>query len=192
MKKILALILALTCAFALFACGEEEESPVYAEDAAEFFTAFGATTISSLKVTVVADTAEGTLTSTYTTTYNADKTGTMTYSIETIPGLDSNDDLVVLTGSIACDANGNFFDDGEISGKLGATGVNFDYDSDKINNYEIDGNTLFITVAAADTQAVIGQAIGSDASITVTKADGKIASITLTYTGVSIVCEYNK
>ena len=191
MKKILTLILVLTCAFALFACGEDA-APTYTEEAAEFITAFGATSISSLKVTVVADTAEGTLTSTYTTTYNADKTGTMTYSIETVPGLDSAEDKVVLTGTVTCDASGNFSDNGEISDKLGATGVKFDYDSDKIDTFEVDGNVLAITVAAADTEAVLGYAIGSDALVTVTKADGKITSIALSYTGVSIICEYNK
>lgn len=189
MKKILTLILVLTCAFALFACGEDA-APVYTEEAADFITAFGATTVSSLKVTVTADTAEGTLTSTYTTVYNADKTGTMTYSIETIPGLDSTEDLEVLTGTITCDASGKWSDEA-ISGKLGATGVKFDIDSSVIKNYTIDGNTLAITVPAVDTQSVIGYAVGSDALISVIKADGKIASITLTYTGVSIVCEYN-
>ncbi len=191
MKKILTLILVLTCAFALFACGGNEEAPVYTEAAADFITAFGATTVSTLKVTVTADTAEGTLTSTYTTVYNADKTSTMTYSIETIPGLDSAEDLEVVTGTVTCDANGNYSDGGAISGKLGATGVNFDIDSSVIKTFTIDGNVLAITVPAADTQAVIGYAVGSDALISVIKADGKIASITLSYTGVSIVCEYN-
>lgn len=190
MKKILTLILVLTCAFALFACGEDA-APVYTEEAADFITAFGATTVSSLKVTVTADTAEGTLTSTYTTVYNADKTGTMTYSIETIPGLDSTEDLEVLTGTITCDASGKWSDEA-ISGKLGATGVDkFNIASSVIKTYTIDGNALAITVPVADTQAVIGYAVGSDALISVIKADGKIASITLTYTGVSIVCEYN-
>ena len=190
MKKILALILVLACSFALFACGEEA-APAYTEEAAEFITAFGATDITTLKVTVATETAEGTLTATYTTVYNADKTSTITYSIETIPGLDSTEDLEVLTGTVTCDASGNYSDGGAIAGKLGATGVKFDYDSDKITNFEVDGNNLAITVAAADTEAVLGSAIGSDALVTVTKADGKITSVALSYTGVSIVCEYN-
>lgn len=190
MKKILALILVLTCAFTLFACGKDD-GPVYTEEAAEFITAFGATTVTTLKVTVAADTAEGTLTSVYTTTYNSDKSSTMTYEIETIPGVDSTEDKEVLTGTITCDANGNYSDGGAVSGKLGATGVKFDFDSDKIKTFSIDGNVLAITVPAADTEAVIGYAIDSDALVTVTKADGKITSIALSYTGVSIVCKYN-
>ena len=192
MKKILALILALTCAFALFACGDDDDSaPVFADDAADFITAFGATSLASIKVTVTAETTEGTLTSTYTTVYNADKTSTMTYSIETIPGIDSTEDLEVITGTVTCDANGNYSDGGAISGKIGATGIKFDYDSDKIDNFSIDGNVLAITVDAADTEAVIGYALGSDATITVTKADGQIKFVTLSYTGASIVCQYN-
>lgn len=194
MKKILTLILVLTCAFALFSCGDDETpAPVYTEDAAEFISAFAATTVSNLKVTVTAQTAEGTLTSTYTTAYNADKSGTMTYAIETIPGVDSVEDIVVVEGTVTFDKDGNYSDGGEISGKLGATGVNkFNISSNAIKTFSVDGNVLAITVPAADTQAVIGYAIGSDALVTVTKADGKITSIALSYTGVSIVCEYNK
>jgi hypothetical protein len=190
MKKILALILVLACSFALFACGEDA-APSYAEQAAEFITAFGATEITALNVTVTTEIADGTLTATYNTAYNADKTGTMTYSIETIPGLDSAEDLEVLTGTITCDANGTWSDGGAISGKLGASGIKFDYDSSKISNFTVDGNVLAITVAAADTEAVIGCALGTDALVTVTKAEGKIVSVALSYTGVSIVCVYN-
>ena len=190
MKKILALILVLACSFALFACGGPE-APSYTEAAAEFITAFGSTTVNSLNVTVTTETAEGTLTATYTTEYHADKTSTITYSIETIPGLDSTEDLVVLTGTVVCDAQGLYSDGGEIAKKLGATGIKFDYDSNKITTFEVDGNVLAITVAAADTEAVIGYAIGADALVTVTKADGKITSVALSYTGVNIVCAYN-
>ena len=190
MKKILALILVLACSFALFACGGPE-APSYTEAAAEFITAFGSTTVNSLNVTVTTETAEGTLTATYTTEYHADKTSTITYSIETIPGLDSTEDLVVLTGTVVCDAQGLYSDGGEIAQKLGATGIKFDYDSNKITTFEVDGNVLAITVAAADTEAVIGYAIGADALVTVTKADGKITSVALSYTGVNIVCAYN-
>ncbi len=191
MKKILALILALTCAFALFACGDDETGAVYTEDAAEFITAFGATNPASVNVTVTADTAEGTLTSTYTTVYTAGKISEITYSIETIPGIDSTEDIVVLTGTVTCDASGNYSDGGVIASKLGATNIKFDYDSNKINNFTIDGNVLSITVAAADTEAVIGYAISSDAVVTVTKGDGQIKFVTLSYDGVSIVCQYN-
>ena len=191
MKKILTLILVLTCAFAMFSCGDDVTAPVYTQEAAEFITAFGATEVTTLKVTVAAETAEGTLTSTYTTVYNADKTTTITYSIETIPGIESTEDMVVLTGTVSGDASGNYTDGGEIASKLGATGVKFNYTSDKITNFEVDGNVLAIVVPAADTQAVIGYAVGSDALVTVTKAEGKITSLTLSYTGVSIVCQYN-
>lgn len=190
MKKILALILVLACSFALFACGEDP-APVYAEEAAEFITAFGATTINTLNVTVTTETAEGTLTATYTTTYAAGKISSITYSIETIPGLDSTEDLEVLTGTVSCDASGTYSDGGEIANKLGATGIKFDYNSDKISNFTVDGNVLAITVAAADTEAVLKCAIDSDALVTVTKAEGKITSVALSYTGVSIVCAYN-
>ena len=191
MKKILALILVLTCAFTLFACGDDEVTAVYSEEAAEFITAFGATEITSLNVTVTTEIADGTLTATYTTVYNDDGTTSITYSIETIPGIDSAEDLVVLTGTVTSDAQGNYSDGGEIAAMLGAKNPTFDYDSNKITTFEVDGNVLAVTVPAADTQAVIGYAIESDALVTVTKADGQITSVTLSYTGVSVVCQYN-
>lgn len=196
MKKFLAIILALTCAFALFACGDGETANNYKTDAADFITAVGATDVTNLDVSVAVETALGTLTSTYNTVYNADGTSTMTYRIETIPALDSTalEEIEVQEGTVTCDANGNYSND-EISGTIGATGVSLNLNSDKISNYTVEGDVLTITVAAADTASVVGTALGSDAIVAVTKAEGKIVSITLNYTdaagcAVAIVCAY--
>lgn len=193
MKKIIAILLMLACAFTLIACGQDDGS--YAVAAADFITAINDTQVTTLTATVSAETAEGVLTSKYTTTYNADGSSTMTYEIDTIPGLDSAEDKEVLTGTVTCDKDGNYSDGGAVSGKLGAKGVSFDADSEKITNFTVNGDTLTVTVAAADTEAVLGYAIPSDAVVVVTKAEGKVISITLSYTeesgAVSIVCAYN-
>ena len=194
MKKFLAIILALTCAFALFACGDDAATNNYATDAADFITAIGATDVTTLDVKVSVETAQGTLTSTYVTTYNADGTSTMEYRIETVASLDSEDDIAVQEGTVTCDANGNYSND-EISGKIGATGVSLNLNSDKITSYSVLGDVLTINVAKADTASVIGTALGSDAFVSVTKANGKVVSITLNYTdatgcAVAIVCAY--
>ncbi len=193
MKKIIAILLMLTCAFTLIACGQDGND--YAEAAADFITAINNTNVTTLSATVSAETAEGTLTSKYLTTYNADGSSTMTYEIESIPGLDSAEDKELITGTVTCDKDGNYSDGGTVAGKLGATGVSFDADSDKITEYTIDGDTLTVVVAAADTAAVLGYAISSDAVVVVTKAEGKVISIALSYTeasgDVSIVCAYN-
>ena len=194
MKKFLAIILALTCAFALFACGDDAATNNYAADAADFITAIGATDVTTLDVKVAVETAQGTLTSTYVTTYNTDGTSTMEYRIETIASLDSAEDIAVQEGTVTCDANGNYSND-EISGKIGATGVSLNLNSDKITSYSVLGDVLTINVAKADTSSVIGTALGSDAVVSVTKANGKVVSITLNYTdatgcAVAIVCAY--
>ena len=194
MKKFLAIILALTCAFALFACGDDAATNNYAADAADFITAIGATDVTTLDVKVAVETAQGTLTSTYVTTYNTDGTSTMEYRIETIASLDSAEDIAVQEGTVTCDANGNYSND-EISGKIGAPGVSLNLNSDKITSYSVLGDVLTINVAKADTSSVIGTALGSDAVVSVTKANGKVVSITLNYTdatgcAVAIVCAY--
>ncbi|MBQ8689519.1 MAG: hypothetical protein IJ515_04060 [Clostridia bacterium] len=191
MKKIFAIILALTCAFAMFACSGDDAT-AYQTDAADFISAIESTQVTKLNVTVTADTELGTLTSTYTTEYAADGTSTMTYAIEKFLGADATEEKGVDEGTVTCDANGNYSDGGAVSGKLGATGVSFDADSEKITQYEISGETLTVVVPAADTAAVLGYEIATDAIIVVTKADGKITDITLSYTGVTVICSYNK
>lgn len=193
MKKIIAIALSIVCVFALFACGGQS---AYQKDAKEFIEAFDATKASSINVTVTVDGSQGELTSTYTTVYNEDGTSTMTYSIETVAGLESAEDITVKEGTVTCDKDGNYSDGGAISGKLGATGIKFNIGSDAIKEYQITGNTLSITVAKVDSAAVIGVAAQSDVTVVVSKtAANTIASVVLSYTGsdgqVSITCVYN-
>lgn len=193
MKKIIAIALSIVCVFALFACAGKT---AYQKDAKDFIDAFESTKISTLDVTVVVDGSQGVLTSTYKTVYNEDGTSTMKYYIETVAGLNSAEDKDVQEGTVTCDKNGNYTDGGEISGKLGATGIKFNIGSELIKNYKIIGNTLTITVAQADAAAVIGSGAKSDVVIVVSKtSDNSIASVSLSYAGsdgnVSIACVYN-
>lgn len=190
MKKFLAIVLALACTLALFACGS------YSKDAEAFVEAVKATDPAELLVTVTLETAEGTYTSEYKTVYNEDSTSTMTYKIATVPGLDSAEDIAYVEGTVTCDKDGNYSDGGEVSGKLAATGVKVDLESKKIKEYTVKGNVLTIEVPQDRAEAIIGMELASDAVLSVTKnADGKIVSITLNYTAaegtVAIVCEYN-
>ena len=191
MKKIFAIILALACTFAMFACGGDDAT-AYQTDAKDFISAIESTEVTKLGVKVTAETELGELTSTYTTEYAADGTSTMTYAIEKFLTSDATDEKGVDEGTVTCDANGNYSDGGAVSGKLGATGISFDADSDKITNYEINGNTLTVIVSAADTAAVLGYEIASDAVVVITVADGKVTDVSLSYTGVTIECTYNK
>ncbi len=197
MKKIFALLLIFTCAFALFACGEEELSPeeIAYREAVKTFTDAAAAVPTGLSVTVKATTALGVLNSSYVTVYNQDGTSTIAYSVDKVNGLDSDEDFTTVTGTISVDANGNYSDGGAFTGSNpAATGVKINFASDKIT-CSISGNTLSAVVAAADTQAVLGISLPSDAVITAVKSDAKIVSISVNYTAaegaVEILCAYN-
>ena len=197
MKKIFALLLIFTCAFALFACGKEKgpspEEIAYRE-AVKTFTDAAAAVPTTLSVSVKATTALGVLKSSYITSYNQDGSSTIAYSVDKVNGLDSAEDFTPVTGTINVDAAGNYSDGGAFAGSNpAATGVKIDFASDKIT-CSIKGNTLSAVVAAADTQAVLGIALPSDAVITANKSANKITAITVSYTAaegaVEIVCAY--
>ena len=194
MKKIIAIVLSVVCVFALFACGGES---AYQKDAKEFIDAFKNTTVSSLNVTVVVDGSAGKLTSTYSTVYNEEGFGTMTYHIETIAGLDSAEDIDVKEGVVTVDPQGKVVNgDGKAPETIAPAGTKFDIGSSLIEKYQITGNTLTVTVDKEDSLAVIGVAAMSDVVIVVSKTSANtIASVSLSYTGsdgpVAIACVYN-
>ena len=197
MKKIFALLLIFTCAFALFACGDKGPSPeeIAYREAVKTFTDAAAAVPAGLSVTVKATTELGVLNSSYVTVYNQDGTSTIAYSVDKVNGLESDEDFSTVTGTITVDKNGNYSDGGDFAGSNpAATGVKVDFASDKIT-CSISGNTLSAVVAAADTQAVFGISLPSDAVITAVKSADKIASISVNYTAtagaVEIVCTYN-
>ena len=196
MKKILALLLILTCSFALFACKEESdpEAEAYAAAVEDFATASLAAP-KGLTVSVTAETALGALKSEYVTTYNEDGSAVIEYSVEKINGLDSEEDKSVVTGTISVDVGGNYSDGGDFSGANPvANGFKINFKSDKIK-CNIQGDTLRATVAAADTEAVFGVAIPSDAVLTVVRHNGAINTVAVDYTAttgaVNILCTYN-
>ena len=220
MKKIIAMLLALTCVFAMFACNDEEvpctvhidedknnacdvcgadvtpeEEPevnAYPTDAAAFISALDTTVVNNLRAEVTVTIEGEPITSTYTTVYYDDYSE-MTYKIASIPGVDTADDVVYEEGTVRCDENGNYvgINGTNVSGMLGATGVKLNLKSDKITNYTVNGNVLTIKLDATSASAVVGYAIGIDATLVVTRAADQIVSITLSYGNIEIVCSYN-
>lgn len=205
MKKIISMLLALacalTCAFALASCDEPDDTPteptpVYTEVAKDFITAYGATTATSLATTVKVTLNGTTLNAAYLYSKATDGSATLAYSYDRVPTLD--DESTSKTGMLVRDAQGNVTGEGEaaVFSNFASSGLAVDIDSDKITNYEASGNVLRITVAAADTQAVFGKALGSDAISVITIANGKVDTIALNYTAqdgsvVEILTQYN-
>ncbi len=206
MKKIVSLLLALACvfacAFAFTSCGEPEitdpqgeKEPVYSEEAARFISAYNATVVETVASTIKSTILGETLTATYFSEKNTDGTVKMTYAVEQLPDADSTEDREVVTGEALSDANGTFTDD--YAEAFGANGLKIALNTDKIKSFDASANVLRITVAAADTAAVVGVNLGADAVVTVTISNGAVTVITLAYSNatsgaVEIVCQYNQ
>ena len=209
MKKIISLMLALacalTCAFALASCGDEDDgdtgsssAPVanYLADAKAFIDAYAATAANSIVTTVKVEINGTVLEAAFVYEKAADGTQTINYRYDRIPTLEDADTEKV--GTVVRDAQGNVTGDASVLATFGASGVAIDMDSDKIKNdkFSVSGSVLSINVAQADTQAVFGQAFASDAVSVITISGGKVTSITLNYTAqdnsvVEIVSIYN-
>lgn len=195
MKKIIALLLMLTCAFTMFACGDDEpteEELAYQAVIAEY-TKAAFTAPTALTVKVSTGSVFGVLNAEYKTTYGTDGTATIDYSVDKVNGFESEDEISTLKGTIKLDENGNYSDGSFAGANPLASGVKLNLASDKVA-FDATSELLSGTVASADTEAVIGVAISADVTLTVTKADGKITSVALAYVidgqAVTALCTY--
>lgn len=179
MKKLLIVLLALTCAFAMFSCGDSNEAYV------EFENAIEATTFTAIDVQITSDTAFGPLAASFKTTYAEDGSFVIEGSYERFNATTeggAEDDISVVSVKITCDKNGNYSDGGEFSGSNpAATGKKLVLGEKMDATLSADGNVLSATVKAEDTEAVFGVAYATDVKLTVTKNDGKIISYTMEY-----------
>jgi len=194
MKKILCLLLVCVCAFSIVAC---DDDPNYYKD---FETAAAQTSPTTVTLTVKQEQAVATLNATFVTTYAEDGSAVITYSRDVINpiGTGSADETIsTVTGTVTCDAQGNYSDGGEFKGNSAVvSGVSFKFNKKKMNaTFSNDGNVLNATVAAADTASVLGVDFGVDVTVTITKSEGKIIAFTLEYTAaegkVYVNCVYN-
>ena len=204
MKKIISVMLllacALTCSFALASCGEtvdpvpEKNEVSYSEASASFVNAVKATVATTIDATVKVDVQGETLNAAYHTVKNSDGTTTMNYAVEVLNGADSEDNKTVVTGEATSDASGVFTD--ENAKAFGANGVALNLAAFTGTDFDASANVLRITVAADNTEAVLGAAIGADTVVVVTISEGTVVSVTVNYqtsgSTVEIVCEYNK
>ena len=194
MKKILCLLLVCVCAFSIVACSS---APDFYK---EFKEAAAQTSPTTVTLTVKQEQAYATLNARFVTTYAEDGSATIVYSRDVFNEIGTgtaDEPISTLTGTVTCDAQGNYSDGGAFAGNSAVvSGVNFDFNKKKMNaTFSTDGNVLNATVAAADTAAVLGVDFGVDVTITITKSEGKIIAFTLEYTAaegkVYVNCVYN-
>ena len=196
MKKIIALLLALTCVFALFSCGEEEpdiESQV--NSVIKMYEASAPTKISTVTVTKIGNI---TLNGTYTlvtgkidgmiatvqqNTYEkladieSGSTSTITSVIETVK---ESKEFVQDKG---VRINGGTWNDGfNFAPVAGDIALGFTYK--QLINPEYKDGVLTCKIAAGNTGVIFGEdnAIDSDVVITIVNDGASITGVTLSYT----------
>ena len=132
------------------------------------------------------------LTSVYTVTYAEDGSFTVKINEQRYNSdLTDADQVINLPEVIvSCDANGNYSDGGEFAGSAPVTGLKVNFANLKTYSTP-NANTLTASVAAADTSAVFGSALGADASLTVNKDANAITYVAIAYANVRITCVYN-
>lgn len=191
MKKIIALILALTAVFALVSCDDSADHSALEP----YKAAISATepTRATINVSYTDNALGVTLDGTYVAEYGEDG-ATVTYEYEKINEIGASDEMVsVIKGTVTVADDGTV--DGDIDAKVSAaTAITINLDPSKIT-YSIARGILTVSVKAADTEAVLGVAIAADVSMTMTVSDGgKIGSVSYSYAtanGVSsVVCFY--
>ena len=204
MKKIIALLLVVVCAFALFACqgtpathtpddsgsehtntdnpGGDTPSTPAEKDVAPFTAAIAATNpqkqviVITLKPTGMTDT----LTGTYTVTYQADNSAVIDYSYEQFNAIGETEAKSTVEGQITRDASGNY--SGSISGTASAaTAIRLNAEAAK-EYATVEGNVLSAQIPAAQTEAVLGVAFDTDVNFVFVISSGIVTSYSLVYT----------
>ena len=243
MKRIIAIILTLTLAFALFSCGECTEHVDANKDAKcdecgaavacatcvdenkdakcdvcgkavacavcvdadkngkcdvcgnsvavnafeDFEAAVSAADPSGFDASISLDTAAGVINGEYSATIADDGSITIAYTFDSFNEIGqggAEDVTSKKEGTKNVSAA-----DAALAGSV--TAIKLDKE---LMNYNIVGGTLSASVESANTQAVFGVELASDATFVLIINEGKVVSLALSYevegAGVSVVCEY--
>lgn len=200
MKKILSLILVITCFGLLMSCDMLSSITGGGNDGAKgidaFVTAIENTNPKNITVDIEVETSLGELTSKYTVNYNDDGSAVITYTTEKFNaiGEGAEDELKsTVTGTVTKNADGTFTGDTNGVDVSGVT-AGFKLDVKKMKDTATinENNTvLTATVAAADTEAVLGTAYDKDVTVVIAIENGVVELIDLTFEGGSVSYKYN-
>ena len=200
MKKILSLILVITCFGLLMSCDMLSSITGGGNDGAKgidaFVTAIENTNPKNITVDIEVETSLGELTSKYTVNYNDDGSAVITYTAEKFNaiGEGAEDELKsTVTGTVTKNADGTFTGDTNGVDVSGVT-AGFKLDVKKMKDTATinENNTvLTATVAAADTEAVLGTAYDKDVTVVIAIENGVVELIDLTFEGGSVSYKYN-
>lgn len=200
MKKILSLILVITCFGLLMSCDMLSSITSGGNGGAKgidaFVTAIENTNPKNITVDIEVETSLGELTSKYTVNYNDDGSAVITYTAEKFNaiGEGAEDELKsTVTGTVTKNADGTFTGDTNGVDVSGVT-AGFKLDVKKMKDTATINETntvLTATVAAADTEAVLGTAYDKDVTVVIAIENGVVELIDLTFEGGSVSYKYN-
>ena len=208
MKKILALILIVSCIFTLCSCGlfkknddnndndngsnntqtggdnnSGNETPAIDVAAIAAIQAkIDASKPVTADITVTLEAALDDLLSEYNVTYNDDGTATVVYTYEKFNTFDEDSDEYKssYSGTVTVGA------DGTVSGDIGTASVealtfDINLDTSKLATAEVVAGVLTATVKAANTASILGVNLGSDASVVVSTNASGVSFIAISY-----------
>ena len=191
MKKILALILVVSCVFALGSCKlfnrdneEETETPVVtAAEIAPIQEKIDASVPETAKVTVDFTSALGTLESEYLVTYNTDGSAIVNYTYEKFNQIGESKELkTAVTGETTIGANGELRNPPEGIAAVEALTFDITLDAGKLYNATATSTLLNAVVKAENTLAILGVELGVDAKLVIAVGPLGVSSIAISYT----------
>lgn len=203
MKKLIAILLAVVCAFALFSCTPTNK-PNGGEtkgDLSLFTNALKTVSPKSSTVRTTLTSDLGTLNGTFNITYAGDNRATVTYEVEQFNEIDESattgfEPKSTKTGTITYEDGKYTTSDGVTREFTLATELKLNLDAEKMTYTIEDGNTtLKATVESKNTKDVLGTEINAEVSLTVKRNSTTITSVTISYETkagtATIVCDYN-
>ena len=211
MKKILALILLVSCIFTLCSCGlfkkndnnnnsnnvnnntptggnnSGDKTPVVdAEGVAAIQAKIDASKPVAADITVTLKAVLDDLNSEYNVTYNDDGTATVVYTYEKFNSFyaDTDEYKSTYSGTVTVGADGTLSGDVDTA-SVEALTFDINLDAAKLATAEVVAGVLNATVKAANTASVTGVNLGSDASVVVSTGANGVVSIAISYVSAS-------
>ena len=189
MKKIIALILALSCIFALASCEKEveenNEKTDYTAEIAAVQSAIDASAPGIAEISVLHESDLGELNGKYDVVYNKDGSATVTYMYQTFNEFDpknpAEDIIETHTGVANVDMDGTVYDEQGNSEAIEGVFFEIKLDASKLEDVTVVAGVLRAKIKAANTAAVLGTAVGHDVEIAVATGANRVTSISIAY-----------
>ena len=202
MKKIIALLLVVGCMLAFASCnllpgsgdnGDGNDNVVDVDNSeaiAALQAAIDASAPDIADISVVLNSELGKLNGEYDVTYNDDGSATVIYSYELFNKPGEGDGFKsTYTGETTVSPDGTVAD--ALGGTASVEAVTFDItlDESKLTNVIVSQNSISAKVAKANTLAVLGVALDSDAEFVISVGKNGVASVAISYVSGSGVVD---